>query len=139
MAKQNSGKEEDTIAHQLRAHCDRAISEALTLCDQADKASTEMVSECKQMVERVQHGTDEIRTLLREKMVEFGKMMQDYNDAVTAKSLAYMETTRQAIDMVQENIDAMKNAMKMALPAPKTETPVNMKLLGERLTKDDRI
>src|SRR5438094_5771131 len=50
-----------------RSHC---------LVDEADKAAQKMVAECETLLAAVRQGTEQIRSELREKMVEFATAMR---------------------------------------------------------------
>ena len=61
-------------------------------------------------------GTEQIRSELREKMVEFATVMRDYSETIAAKNMAYVESTRNTIDVVSSHIETVRAAMKAVAP-----------------------
>jgi hypothetical protein len=54
---------------------------------------------------------EQIRSELREKMVEFATVMREYSDEVAAKNRAYVEAARNTTDMISSHIEAVRAAM----------------------------
>jgi hypothetical protein len=80
--------------------------------DEADKAAQKMVAECETLLGAVRQGTEQIRSELREKMVEFAMVMRDYSEEIAAKNRAYVEAARNTTDMISSHIEAVRAAMK---------------------------
>ena len=80
--------------------------------DEADKAAQKMVAECETLLGAVRQGTEQIRSELREKMVEFATVMREYSEEIAAKNRAYVEAARNTTDMISSHIDAVRAAMK---------------------------
>jgi hypothetical protein len=81
----------DALYQRITSSSDEAIKVALGLVDEADKAAQKMVAECETLLEAVRQGTEQIRSDLREKMVEFATVMRDYSETIAAKNTAYVE------------------------------------------------
>src|SRR2546429_10023956 len=60
----------------------------------------------------VRQGTEQIRSELREKMVEFATVMRDYSEEIAAKNRAYVEAARNTTDIISSHIEAVRAAMK---------------------------
>jgi hypothetical protein len=102
----------DAIYQQITSRSDEAINVALGLVDEADKAAQKMVAECETLLAAVREGTEQIRSELREKMVEFATVMRDYSEEMAAKNRAYVEAARNTTDMISSHIEAVRAAMK---------------------------
>jgi hypothetical protein len=112
----NSGGETDVLYQQITSSSDEAIKVALGLADEADKAAQKMVAECETLLQAVRQGTEQIRSELREKMIEFATVMRDYSETIAAKNTAYVESTRNTIDVVSSHIETVRAAMKAVAP-----------------------
>jgi hypothetical protein len=102
----------DVLYQQITSSSDKAIKVALGLVDEADIAAQKMVAECETLLAAVRHGTEQIRSELREKMVEFATVMRDYSEEIAAKNRAYVEAARNTTDMISSHIEAVRAAMK---------------------------
>jgi len=102
----------DALYQQISSSSDEAIKGALGLVDEADKAAQKMVAECETLLAVVRQGTEQIRSELREKMVEFATVMRDYSEEIAAKNRAYVEAARNTTDMISSHIEAVRAAMK---------------------------
>jgi hypothetical protein len=102
----------DALYQQITSSSDEAINVALGLVDEADKAAQKMVAECETLLAAVRQGTEQIRSELREKMVEFATLMRDYSGTIAAKNQAYVEAARNTTDMISSHIEAVRAAMK---------------------------
>ena len=102
----------DVLYQQITSSSDEAINVALGLVDEADKAAQKMVAECETLLAAVRQGTEQIRSELREKMVEFATVMRDYSEEIAAKNRAYVEAARNTTDMISSHIEAVRAAMK---------------------------
>jgi hypothetical protein len=102
----------DSLYQQITSTSDEAINVALGLVDEADKAAQKMVAECETLLAAVRQGTEQIRSELREKMVEFATVMRDYSEEIAAKNRAYVEAARNTTDMISSHIEAVRAAMK---------------------------
>jgi hypothetical protein len=102
----------DVLYQQITSSSDEAINVALGLVDEADKAAQKMVAECETVLAAVRQGTEQIRSELREKMVEFATVMRDYGEEIAAKNRAYVEAARNTTDMISSHIEAVRAAMK---------------------------
>jgi len=102
----------DALYQQITSSSDEAINVALGLVDEADKAAQKMVAECETLLGAVRQGTEQIRSELREKMVEFATVMRDYCEEIAAKNRAYVEAARNTTDMISSHIEAVRAAMK---------------------------
>jgi hypothetical protein len=102
----------DVLYQQITSHSDEAINVALGLVDEADKAAQKMVAECETLLAAVRQGTEQIRSELREKMVEFATVMREYSEEIAAKNRAYVEAARNTTDMISSHIEAVRAAMK---------------------------
>ncbi|TMJ78754.1 MAG: hypothetical protein E6G78_23785 [Alphaproteobacteria bacterium] len=102
----------DALYQQISSSSDEAIKVALGLVDEADKAAQKMVAECETLLAAVRQGTEQIRSELREKMVEFATVMRDYSEEIAAKNRAYVEAGRNTTDMISSHIEAVRAAMK---------------------------
>ena len=60
----------DVLYERITSSSDEAIKVALSLVDEADNAAQKMVAECQTLLDAVREGTEQIRSELREKMVE---------------------------------------------------------------------
>jgi len=101
----------DVLYQQITSSSDEAINVALGLVDEADKAAQKMVAECETLLAAVRQGTEQIRSELREKMVEFATVMRDYSEEIAAKNRAYVEAARNTTDMISSHIEAVRAAM----------------------------
>src|SRR5205807_6618786 len=101
----------DALYQQISSSGDEAINVALGLVDEADKAAQKMVAECETLLGAVRQGTEQIRSELREKMVEFATVMRDYSEEIAAKNRAYVEAARNTTDMISSHIEAVRAAM----------------------------
>ncbi len=101
----------DALYQQITSHSDEAINVALGLVDEADKAAQKMVAECETLLAAVRQGTEQIRSELREKMVEFATVMREYSEEIAAKNRAYVEAARNTTDMISSHIEAVRAAM----------------------------
>src|SRR6266513_2090582 len=72
----NNAALHDALYQQISSSSDEAIKVALGLVDEADKAAQKMVAECETLLAAVSQGTEQIRSELREKMVEFATVMR---------------------------------------------------------------
>jgi cob(I)alamin adenosyltransferase len=102
----------DALYQQITSSSDEAIKVALGLVDEADKAAQKMVAECETLLKAVREGTEQIRSELREKMVEFATVMRDYSETIAVKNTAYVERTRSTIDVISSHIETVRAAMK---------------------------
>jgi hypothetical protein len=102
----------DALYQQITSHSDEAINVALGLVDEADKAAQKMVAECETLLAAVRQGTEQIRSELRDKMVEFATVMREYSEEIAAKNRAYVEAARNTTDMISSHIEAVRLAMK---------------------------
>src|SRR5437867_3460581 len=111
----NSGESgaalQEVLYQQITSSSDEAIKVALGLADEADKAAQKMVAECETLLEAVRQGTEQIRSELREKMIEFATVMRDYSEEIAAKNRAYVEAARNTTDMISSHIEAVRAAM----------------------------
>jgi hypothetical protein len=115
----NSGEraaEHDALYQRITFSSDEAIKVALGLVDEADEAAQKMVAECETLLQAVRQGTEQIRSELREKMVEFATVMRDYSETIAAKNTAYVERTRNTIDVIGSHIETVRAAMKAVVP-----------------------
>ena len=113
----NGGDKTDyELYQQITSSSDEAIKVALGLVDEADEAAREMVAECETLLQAVRQATDQIRSELREKMIEFATVMRDYSEAIAAKNTAYVELTRNTIDVISSHIETVRAAMKAVAP-----------------------
>ncbi len=94
----------DALYQQISSSSDEAIKVALGLVDEADKAAQKMVAECETLLAAVSQGTEQIRSELREKMVEFATVMRDYSEEIAAKNRAYVEAARNTTDMISMRV-----------------------------------
>ena len=101
----------DVLYQQITSSSDEAINVALGLVDEADKAAQKMVAQCETLLAAVRQGTEQIRSELREKMVEFATVMRDYSEEIAAKNRAYVEAARNTTDMISSHIEAVRAAM----------------------------
>ena len=101
----------DALYQQISSSGDEAIKVALGLVDEADKAAQKMVAECETLLDAVRQGTEQIRSELREKMVEFATVMHDYSETIAAKNRAYVEAARKTTDVITSHIEAVRAAM----------------------------
>ena len=108
--------ESGALYQQITSSSDEAINVALGLAEEADKAAQKMVAECETLLEAVREGTEQIRSELREKMVEFATVMRDYSERIAAKNTAYVESTRETIDVISSHIETVRAAMKAVAP-----------------------
>src|SRR5262245_34798705 len=106
----------DALYQQITSSGDEAIKVALSLVDEADKSAQEMVAECETLLDAVREGTEQIRSELREKMVEFATVMRDYSETIAAKNTAYVESTRKTIDVISSHIETVRAAINAAAP-----------------------
>ena len=106
----------DVLYQRITSSSDAAIKVALSLVDEADKAAQKMVAECETLLDAVREGTEQIRSELREKMVEFATVMRDYSETIAAKNTAYVESTRKTIDVISSHIETVRAAMKAVAP-----------------------
>ena len=102
----------DALYQQITSSSDEAINVALGLADEADRAAQKMVAECETLLAAVRQGTEQIRSELRQKMVEFATVMRDYSEEIAAKNRAYVEAARNTTDMISSHIEAVRAAMK---------------------------
>ena len=103
----------DALYEQISSSGDEAIKVALGLVDEADKAAQKMVAECETLLGAVRQGTEQVRSELREKMVEFATVMRDYSEQIAAKNRAYVEAARNTTDMISSHIEAVRAAIKV--------------------------
>jgi hypothetical protein len=108
----NNAALQGVLYQQISSSSDEAIKAALGLVDEADKAAQKMVAECETLLAAVREGTEQIRSELREKMVEFATVMRDYSEVIAAKNRAYVEAARNTTDMISSHIEAVRAAMK---------------------------
>jgi hypothetical protein len=101
----------DALYQQITSSSDEAINVALGLVDEADRAAQKMVAECETLLAAVRQGTEQIRSELRQKMVEFATVMRDYSEEIAAKNRAYVEAARNTTDMISSHIEAVRAAM----------------------------
>jgi methyl-accepting chemotaxis protein len=106
----------DALYQRITSSSDEAIKVALGLVDETDKAAQKMVAECETLLEAVRQGTEQIRSDLREKMVEFATVMRDYSETIAAKNTAYVEATSKTIDVISSHIETVRAAMKAVAP-----------------------
>jgi hypothetical protein len=97
----------DMLYQRITSRSDEAIKVALGLADEADKAAQKMVAECETLLQAVRQGTAQIRSELREKMIEFATVMRDYSETIAAKNTAYVESTRKTIDVISPHIETV--------------------------------
>src|SRR5258706_1357422 len=106
----------DALYQQITSSSDEAINVALGLADEADRAAQKMVAECETLLAAVRQGTEQIRSELRQKMVEFATVMRDYSEEIAAKNRTYVEAARNTTDMISPHIGAVRAAMKAVPP-----------------------
>jgi hypothetical protein len=111
-----SGALNEVLYQQITSSSDEAIKVALGLVEEADEAARKMVAECETLLQAVRQATDQIRSELREKMIEFATVMRDYSETIAAKNTAYVESTRNTIDVVSSHIETVRAAMKAVAP-----------------------
>ena len=111
-----SGALNEVLYQQITSSSDEAIKVALSLVDEADEAARKMVAECETLLHAVRQATEQIRSELREKMIEFATVMRDYSETIAAKNTAYVESTRNTIDVVSSHIETVRAAMKAVAP-----------------------
>ena len=104
------------LYQQISSSSDEAIKAALGLVDEADKAAQKMVAECQTLLDAVREGTEQIRSELREKMVEFATVMRNYSETIAAKNTAYVESTRKTIDVISSHIETVRATIKAVAP-----------------------
>jgi uridine kinase len=112
---QNGGQSaalHDVLYQRITSSSDEAIKVALRLADEADKTAQKMVAECETLLEAVREGSEQIRSELREKMVEFATVMRDYSETIAAKNTAYVEATRKTTDVISSHIETVRAAIK---------------------------
>jgi hypothetical protein len=114
--KDESAAIHDVLYEQIKSRSDEAVKVALGLADEADRAAQKMVAECETLSKAVKEGTEQIRSELRERMVEFATVMRDYSETIAAKNTAYVEATRKTIDMISSHIETVRAAMKIVAP-----------------------
>src|SRR5258707_8947367 len=102
----------DALYQQISSSSDEAVEGAIGVVDEADKAAQKMVAECETLLAVVRQGTEQIRSEVREKMVEFATVMRDYSEEIAAKNRAYVEAARNTTDMISSHIEAVRAAMK---------------------------
>jgi hypothetical protein len=102
----------DVLYQRIRSSSDEAIKVALGLVDEADEAAQKMVAESETLHKAVREGTEQIRSELREKMVEFATVMRDYSETIAAKNTAYVEATRKTIDVISSHIETVRAAIR---------------------------
>jgi len=107
---------QEVLYQQITSSSDEAIKVALGLVDEADKAAQKMVAECETLLQAVREGTEQIRSELREKMIEFATVMRDYSETIAAKNTAYVESTRKTIDVISSHVETVRAAMKAVAP-----------------------
>src|SRR5262249_53927526 len=88
----------DVLYQRITSSSDEAIKVALNLVDEADNAAQKMVAECQTLLDAVREGTEQIRSELREKMVEFATVMR-------------VESTRKTIDMISSHIETVRTTI----------------------------
>ena len=106
----------EVLYQQITSSSDEAIKVALGLVDEADEAARKMVAECETLLRAVRQATEQIRSELREKMIEFATVMRDYSETIAAKNTAYVESTRNTIDVISSHIETVRAAMKAVAP-----------------------
>src|SRR5262245_66689512 len=106
----------DVLYQRITSSSDEAIKVALGLVDEADKVAQKMVAECETLLEAVREGTEQIRSELREKMVEFATVMRDYSERIAAKNTAYIESTRKTINVISSHTETVRAAIKAVAP-----------------------
>ena len=106
----------EVLYQQITSSSDEAIKVALGLVDEADQAARKMVAECETLLQAVRQATEQVRSELREKMIEFATVMRDYSETIAAKNTAYIESTRNTIDVVSSHIETVRAAMKAVAP-----------------------
>jgi hypothetical protein len=114
--KNESAAIHDVLYEQIKSRSDEAVKVALGLADETDQAAQKMVAECETLCKAVKEGTEQIRSELRERMVEFATVMRDYSEAIAAKNTAYVEATRKTIDMISSHIETVRATIKMVAP-----------------------
>src|ERR1700757_3992484 len=102
----------DVLYQQISSSSYEPIKAALGLADEADRAAQKMVAECETLLAAVRQGTEQIRSELRQKMVEFATVMRDYSEEIAAKNRTYVEAARNTTDMISSHIEAVRAAMK---------------------------
>jgi hypothetical protein len=112
----DGGGQTDVLYQQITSSSDEAIKVALGLVDEADEAARKMVAECETLLQAVRQATDQIRSELREKMIEFATVMRDYSETIAAKNTAYVKSTRNTIDVISSHIETVRAAMKAVAP-----------------------
>jgi len=106
----------DVLYERITSSSDEAIKVALSLVDEADNAAQKMVAECQTLLDAVREGTEQIRSELREKMVEFATVMRNYSETIAAKNAAYVESTRKTIDVISSHIETVRTTIKAVAP-----------------------
>jgi len=112
----------DVLYQQITSSSDEAIKVALGLVDEADTAAQKMVAECETLLAAVRQGTEQIRSELREKMLEFASVMHEYSEEIAAKNRAYIEAARNTTDMISSHIEAVRVAMSAVAREGATST-----------------
>ena len=106
----------DVLYERITSSSDEAIKVALSLVDEADNAAQKMVSECQTLLDAVREGTEQVRSELREKMVEFATVMRNYSETIAAKNTAYVESMRKTIDVISSHIETVRTTIKAVAP-----------------------
>jgi hypothetical protein len=75
-------------------------------------AAMKPLRSCETLLGAVRQGTEQIRSELREKMVEFATVMREYSEQIAAQNRAYVEAARNTTDMISSHIEAVRAAMK---------------------------
>ena len=106
----------DVLYQRITSRSDAAIKVALSLVDEADNAAQKMVAECQTLLDAVRECTEQIRSELREKVVEFATVMRNYSETIAAKNTAYVESTRKTIDVISSHIETVRTTIKAVAP-----------------------
>jgi hypothetical protein len=122
----------DALYQQITSSSDEAINVALGLVDEADRTAQKMVAECETLLAAVRQGTEQIRSELREKMVEFATVMRDYSEEIAAKNRAYVEAARNTTDMISSHIEAVRAAMKAVVHEGASTAAHHAAIIGTR-------
>jgi hypothetical protein len=138
---QNGGQSaaiHDVLYQQIKSSSDEAIKVALGLADETDQAAQKMVAECETLYKAVREGTEQLRSELREKMVEFATVMRDYSEAIAAKNTAYVEATRRTIDMISSHIETVRATIKVVAPERAATAEHDAAIIDKVRSSDER-
>src|SRR5207244_11819417 len=100
--------------------------------EEPENGAEKMEAEFETLLAAVRQCTEQIRSELREKMVEFATLMREYSEEIAAKNRAYVEAARNTTDMISSHIEAVRAAMKAVAHegAPTAARPASSDALG---------